>query len=231
VNPDDSRTNILIHASDFCLPLSYHDCEAYGDATLATYGGGGTAYYWDVALNSKARPNPRRDPRLWLGAPYSPWPPAGYGDRSVFVPALRVVAHEISHALGIDYDEASGNSSSDPHPDMSSRDNTYAPLPITRLSADDTKRVRDHYGLGPAPTTLTGRVLWDEHPVPDATIELKDPGNYYTTPVLASATTDAEGHFALVGAPAGNKFVYAVSPNDEYWAWAGQSVTVPSTEH
>jgi serine/threonine-protein kinase len=81
----------------------------------------------------------------------------------------------------------------------------------------------------PAATGLriTGRVLWSSDPIPGASIELKEQGNYYNLPVLAQTTTAPDGRFTLENPPAGDYQIYAVSPDDEYWRWAGRSIQIP----
>jgi hypothetical protein len=71
-------------------------------------------------------------------------------------------------------------------------------------------------------------VLWGSDPIPGAGIELKEQGNYYNLPVLAQTTTALDGRFALENPPAGDYQIYAVSPDDEYWRWAGRSIQVPA---
>jgi hypothetical protein len=71
-------------------------------------------------------------------------------------------------------------------------------------------------------------VLWSSDPVAGARIELKEQGNYYDLPVLAQATTRADGRFTVENPPAGDYQIYAVSPSDEYWRWAGRSIQIPA---
>jgi serine/threonine protein kinase len=74
---------------------------------------------------------------------------------------------------------------------------------------------------------VTGRVLWGSEPVPGARIELKEQGNYYSQPILAQTTTSLDGQFALENPPAGDYQIYAVSPSEDYWKWAGRSIQIP----
>jgi serine/threonine protein kinase len=87
----------------------------------------------------------------------------------------------------------------------------------------------------PEPPTLSGArvngmVVWGTVPVPGARIELKESGNYYSTPVLAQTIAGADGRFALENPPIGDYTLYAVSPSDDYWQWTGRTVKIRAGE-
>jgi hypothetical protein len=73
---------------------------------------------------------------------------------------------------------------------------------------------------------VAGLVEWNQTPVPGAQIALKAAGNYYEQPAVAETLADADGRFILEYPPVGKWFIYAVSTNDEFWGWVGQSLTV-----
>jgi hypothetical protein len=75
-------------------------------------------------------------------------------------------------------------------------------------------------------TSVVGRVVWDASPVANAGIEIKNPGNYYTTLVLVRTTTGPDGRFSITDPPTGDLYIYAVAPSSEYMDWAGRPVTI-----
>jgi hypothetical protein len=94
-------------------------------------------------------------PRHWL-AGYDPWPSDDQQGALPWtpIPTLRIVAHEISHAIGLDFDRSACNWSTAPPAHLSSVDcRTSSPIPATALSPEDIRRVREHYGLA---TGLSG---------------------------------------------------------------------------
>ena len=90
--------------------------------------------------------------RLWISGDYS-LPSPDLGEYN-YVPFLRILAHEISHALGISFDAAPQNTVEGSR-DMVRRDmvnypielGNWAAFPLTRLSCFDVNEIRDHYGL------------------------------------------------------------------------------------
>ena len=77
--------------------------------------------------------------------------------------------------------------------------------------------------------TITGSVQWNSAPVPFSPVELKAVGYYYSLPVLASATTAADGTFSLANVPAGQYTIYALAPGSEYTdGYTNSNVTVTS---
>ena len=76
--------------------------------------------------------------------------------------------------------------------------------------------------------TVTGKVLWNELPVQGSEVQIKDQGNYYSLPVLASDSTDILGEFAILNAPSGDKSIYATAPSAEFHLFTGRSITIPT---
>jgi len=75
-------------------------------------------------------------------------------------------------------------------------------------------------------TSVIGQVLWGSTPLVNASVVIKQPGNYNTEPILAQTTTGANGAFTISNPPSGNLYIYAVAPDSTYWAWSGQSITI-----
>jgi uncharacterized protein (TIGR03437 family) len=76
--------------------------------------------------------------------------------------------------------------------------------------------------------SITGTVVWNGNLIPNSPVVLKNTGDYYTLPVLASTTTGGDGTFALSNLPAGQFALYAQAPSSEYWQFASRPVTVTS---
>jgi hypothetical protein len=84
------------------------------------------------------------------------------------------------------------------------------------------------------PTQVTGRVVWNGIPVPNARVQLKQVGNYHSLPGLASTVSTTDGTFAIEKPPTGSLMIYALAPTADYWPFqaypetimAGQSTNV-----
>jgi hypothetical protein len=153
---EDSRVDIVVRAVDLCVE--------HGSTSVACHASAYTTNPWrldrrrTISLNTSY---PSEDfPRLWV-TQYSPWPPLVTS--ATFTPMLRVVAHEISHVLGISYDEEDDYpcvSRTDADPDISGTDCFPGEQPWTQLSAEDVARIRTHYSISESLD-----VLWDQSPV------------------------------------------------------------------
>jgi hypothetical protein len=77
-------------------------------------------------------------------------------------------------------------------------------------------------------TAVTGRVVWNGVALPNAGVQLKQVGDYYSLPALASTVSAADGTFTIQNPPTGNLMIYALAPSSDYNDWAGRSVTVVS---
>lgn len=96
-------------------------------------------------------------PYLWVSED-EPWPvvvpPAPDKAGWSYLPAQVIFAHEISHILGVSFDEDKGYPCTDytkTNPDISSTPCRQDQMrPLTKLSATDIDRIRGHYGLAKA---------------------------------------------------------------------------------
>lgn len=66
------------------------------------------------------------------------------------------------------------------------------------------------------PGTVTGRVLWNEIPVKDARVEVRDEYSG-SPPLLGEAVTDAQGRFQIASIPAGDQYLYVFGTGPEFW--------------
>ncbi len=110
---------------------------------------------WTVSLNSGQGPD-AESPYTWY-ARYDDWP-TGAGSGEEPIPALRIVAHELSHALGLDFDSSPCDRASDSVHHITSGAGCVPPMfPATSLSDLDRERIRDLYDLNPKPEIAAGR--------------------------------------------------------------------------
>jgi beta-lactam-binding protein with PASTA domain len=66
---------------------------------------------------------------------------------------------------------------------------------------------------------VQGRVLFDENPVPGATVHVTEEYSFNSTR-YGSAITDAKGYFSISGIPDGKKYLYVFGNQPEYWVSA-----------
>jgi formylglycine-generating enzyme required for sulfatase activity len=76
------------------------------------------------------------------------------------------------------------------------------------------------------PTQLTGRVVWNGIPVPNAGVQLKQVGDYSSLPVLASTVSAADGTFTIQEPPTGSLMLYTLAPSADYWGRFGHPVSI-----
>jgi len=94
-------------------------------------------------------------PRLWVSGDYT-LPPPDKGDYE-YIPFLRVLMNQISHALGVSYDPEEGFSCNPVYGpyDIVRQDIVtshiwpWGAVPLTRLSGFDIEEIRKHYELEP----------------------------------------------------------------------------------
>ncbi|MGP8174969.1 MAG: hypothetical protein ACLP7O_10535, partial [Terracidiphilus sp.] len=67
------------------------------------------------------------------------------------------------------------------------------------------------------PTQVTGRVVWNGLPVPNARVQLRQAGSSQSLPVLASTVSAADGTFTIEKPPTGRLAIYALAPTTDYW--------------
>jgi hypothetical protein len=85
-----------------------------------------------------------------------------------------------------------------------------------------------------AQTQVTGRVVWNGIPVPNAGVQLRQAGSSQSLPVLASTVSAADGTFTIEKPLTGRLAIYALAPTTDYWPFqiyretiiAGQSKNV-----
>jgi hypothetical protein len=76
-----------------------------------------------------------------------------------------------------------------------------------------------------ARTQVTGRVVWNEMPVPNARVQLGQ-ADRVSLPGLASAVSAADGTFTLQGPPTGSLMIWISAPSSDYLELTGHRVTI-----
>jgi hypothetical protein len=76
-----------------------------------------------------------------------------------------------------------------------------------------------------AQTQVTGRVVWNEMPVPNARVQLGQ-ADRLSLPGLASAVSAADGTFTLQGPPTGSLMIWISAPSSDYLELTGHRVTI-----